>query len=201
MALCYTILNINLLVEQGRYADATIACNGDFFKAHKLVLSSCSDYFEEIFNHTDCKHPVIVLKDVRRQELQLVLDYMYCGEVDVLQDAVENFLDVAKSLMVKGLPEKEVANMNEFVTNGSVVRNKTSVADQSNATSRKRLAENPGFLKAKRLKTENSRPVDEGETMANGSVSETSGSVNQKGRFFPQDNDDIVVTVKLVSLV
>ncbi|MPC24887.1 Longitudinals lacking protein-like [Portunus trituberculatus] len=65
------------------YSDATVACEGKFFPVHKLVMSSCSDYFEQIFQVVQCRHPVIVLKDITHQHMDLLLSYMYLGEVKV----------------------------------------------------------------------------------------------------------------------
>ncbi|KAA0197534.1 hypothetical protein HAZT_HAZT011716 [Hyalella azteca] len=59
------------------YSDVTLACAGKFYPAHKLVLSTCSEYFEEMFERTQCKHPVIVLKDIGADDLEALLSYMY----------------------------------------------------------------------------------------------------------------------------
>lgn len=76
---------------------------GKFYPVHKLVLSTCSEYFSEIFDRTPCKSPVIVLKDVRYQDLESLLDYMYLGEVNVNQNDLAVLLKTAECLRVKGL--------------------------------------------------------------------------------------------------
>lgn len=38
--------------------DATLACDGKLFPAHKFVLSMCSEYFKEMFTTNPCKHPI-----------------------------------------------------------------------------------------------------------------------------------------------
>ncbi|CAL4092745.1 unnamed protein product, partial [Meganyctiphanes norvegica] len=85
------------------YCDATIACDGRFYPVHKLVMSTCSDYFEEMFERTNCKHPVIVLKDIRHEDLEALLNYMYVGEVNVLQNELAGLIKAAECLMIKGL--------------------------------------------------------------------------------------------------
>ncbi|XP_050686879.1 longitudinals lacking protein, isoforms H/M/V-like isoform X18 [Eriocheir sinensis] len=85
------------------YCDVTIACDGKFYPVHKLVLSTCSDYFEQMFERTNCKHPIIVLKDIRSQELEALLNYMYVGEVNVLQNELAGLIKAAECLMIKGL--------------------------------------------------------------------------------------------------
>lgn len=86
-----------------RYTDATVACEGKFYPVHKLVLSTCSQYFEEMFDHTAGKHPVVLLQDVRRDELEALLSYMYAGIVSVAQRDLSRLIKVAELLQIKGL--------------------------------------------------------------------------------------------------
>lgn len=66
-------------------------------------MSTCSEYFSEIFERTPCKSPVIVLKDVRSQDMDALLDYMYLGEVNVNQNDLASLLKTAECLRIKGL--------------------------------------------------------------------------------------------------
>lgn len=88
---------------QERYTDATLACDGKFYPVHKLVLSTCSEYFEKIFEHTPCKHPVIVLKDIKADALEALLNYMYAGYVNVAQNDLARLIKAAETLSIKGL--------------------------------------------------------------------------------------------------
>ncbi|XP_071515085.1 uncharacterized protein [Panulirus ornatus] len=85
------------------YCDVTVACDGKFYPVHKLVLSTCSDYFEQMFERTSCKHPIIVLKDIRHEDLEALLNYMYVGEVNVLQSDLSGLIKAAECLRIKGL--------------------------------------------------------------------------------------------------
>ncbi|KAA0202880.1 hypothetical protein HAZT_HAZT007240 [Hyalella azteca] len=71
------------------YTDATLACEGKVFSVHKLVLSTCSEYFQKIFEETDCRRPVIVLKDIKHTELDALLNYMYLGEI-ILDEEIKS---------------------------------------------------------------------------------------------------------------
>ncbi|XP_045112607.1 protein tramtrack, beta isoform-like isoform X1 [Portunus trituberculatus] len=86
-----------------RYTDVTLACEGKFYQVHKLVLSTCSEYFENMFDHTPCKHPVIVLSEIHREELEALLSYMYAGYVNVAENSLARLIKVAELLEVKGL--------------------------------------------------------------------------------------------------
>lgn len=81
----------------------TLACEGKFYPLHKLVLSTCSEYLEQIFEKTPCKHPVIVLNDIKCSELEALLSYMYAGEVSVPQSTLSLLIRAAELLQVKGL--------------------------------------------------------------------------------------------------
>lgn len=67
------------------------------------MLGTCSDYFEEIFSRAPCKHPFIVLKDISNVQLEALLNYMYKGEVNILQKNLPDLIRAAESLRVKGL--------------------------------------------------------------------------------------------------
>lgn len=85
--------------------DVTLAVEGQLLRAHKMVLSACSPYFQALFvNHPD-KHPIVILKDVPYNDMKSLLDFMYRGEVSVDQERLTAFLRVAECLRIKGLTE------------------------------------------------------------------------------------------------
>lgn len=94
----------NLLANES-FVDVTLACDGMMLKAHKMVLSACSTFFQDIFVNNPCKHPVIIMKDVKYSELKAILEFMYKGEVNVSQDQLSTLLKTAEALKVKGLAE------------------------------------------------------------------------------------------------
>lgn len=94
-----------------KYVDVTLVCEGTFIKAHKIVLSACSPYFQQIFDTVATPHPVIVLKDMLLSELKPILDFMYKGEIYVAKDQIGVLLRVAESLKVRGLAEVAEENV------------------------------------------------------------------------------------------
>ncbi|KAJ8956937.1 hypothetical protein NQ318_014356 [Aromia moschata] len=93
------------LLHDESFVDVTLAVEGQLLRAHKMVLSACSPYFQALFiNHPD-KHPIVILKDVPYSDMRSLLDFMYRGEVSVDQDRLTAFLRVAESLRIKGLTE------------------------------------------------------------------------------------------------
>ncbi|RXG68534.1 Longitudinals lacking protein-like [Armadillidium vulgare] len=97
------IKSISNIQIKDLFSDATIACDGQFYPVHKFVLSTCSDYFANMFERTPCKHPIIVLKDISSKDIELLLSYMYGGEVRVSQIDLPSLIKAAEALKVKGL--------------------------------------------------------------------------------------------------
>ena len=87
--------------------------------AHKLVLSSCSEYFKSIFKHNSKPnvHPLLCLDGITAEDLKNIMDYIYNGEVNIFQDGLDRFLGVAQRLKLEGLmgndePPKEEEQKN-----------------------------------------------------------------------------------------
>ncbi|XP_053660709.1 protein tramtrack, beta isoform [Anopheles marshallii] len=93
------------LLHDETFIDVTLAVEGQHLKAHKMVLSACSPYFQQLFVSHPEKHPIVILRDVPFKDMKCLLDFMYRGEVSVDQDRLAAFLRVAESLRIKGLTE------------------------------------------------------------------------------------------------
>uniref|UniRef100_A0A182JXM6 BTB domain-containing protein n=1 Tax=Anopheles christyi TaxID=43041 RepID=A0A182JXM6_9DIPT len=93
------------LLHDETFIDVTLAVEGQHLKAHKMVLSACSPYFQQLFVSHPEKHPIVILRDVPYKDMKCLLDFMYRGEVSVDQDRLAAFLRVAESLRIKGLTE------------------------------------------------------------------------------------------------
>jgi len=93
------------LCESEEYTDVTLAAGSKFFPAHKLVLSICSPYFQKLFRRLGTEKPVIFLKDVDPKHLELLLQYMYKGEIKVEENELVTVLNTAQGLEIKGLTD------------------------------------------------------------------------------------------------
>ncbi|KAG1660861.1 Protein bric-a-brac 2 [Nymphon striatum] len=94
----------NLLGKES-LVDVTLGCEGASIKAHKIVLSACSPFFEELFQNNPCKHPIVILKDLKYDDMKTIVQFMYKGEVNVTQDRLSTLLKTAENLKIKGLTE------------------------------------------------------------------------------------------------
>ena len=94
------------LREDKEFFDVTIACEDDQVEAHKVIISACSPFFRRILSRMKNSHPLLYLKGVRSVDLVSVINFMYYGEVNVAQEELTSFLNVAEDLKVKGLTQK-----------------------------------------------------------------------------------------------
>jgi len=99
------------LCHSSLLTDVVLSAGGTLFQAHKLVLSVCSKFFQDVFAQPQAvpqaHNTVIYLKDVESHHLQLLLSYMYRGQVDVEEHELGGFLKTATGLQIKGLSDDQ----------------------------------------------------------------------------------------------
>lgn len=100
-------LAFDSLRSQEDLVDVTLSCEGRKIRAHKVLLSACSSYFRDIFKENPCQHPVIIFKNVKYEDLQAIIEFMYQGEVNVVQESLPSFLHTAELLSVQGLTDNK----------------------------------------------------------------------------------------------
>ena len=84
--------------------DVTLATVDDQqIRAHKLILSSCSKFFKNIFVKNPNMNPPLYLKDIKYKELVMVMEFIYLGQCDVEQNELQDFLVTGNYLEVEGL--------------------------------------------------------------------------------------------------
>jgi len=101
-----TILSVmDTLLEEESLVDVTLSADGQFLRAHRVILSACSPYFRQLFksHFLQDKSPVIIMKDVEFDNLKCLVEYMYKGEANVPQHMLPSFIQTAESLQIRGL--------------------------------------------------------------------------------------------------
>ena len=74
------------LRKEEDFYDVTLVSDDDkHISAHKLVLSASSELFKNIIKKTPHTNPMIFLSGFKANDLLLVMDYIYQGEVQILQ--------------------------------------------------------------------------------------------------------------------
>ena len=109
--------------------------------AHKLVLSSSSDLFKSILKATQTSnpHPLIYLSGVSAKHLNFAMNYIYQGELQILQEDLGDFLNVAKKLKIEGLiegnpPKEDLTQEVEESPVSTTIKTEITVEEESFST-------------------------------------------------------------------
>ena len=95
------------LLDHHDFADVTLVTeDGKFIKAHKVVIASGSSVMKRMFMENPHPHPLIYLTGVKYNEIQSIVTFMYLGQVEVGQDDLNNFMEIAAKFQIKGLVEE-----------------------------------------------------------------------------------------------
>ena len=97
----------SLRKEQDFFDVTLVSDDQEQISAHKVVLSSCSEYFKQILKQNKHSHPLLCLEGIDSDQLNKVLDYIYNGEVNINRDDIDRFLNIAQRLKLEGLMEVE----------------------------------------------------------------------------------------------
>ena len=100
-----TICNsLSILRQEKAFFDVTlVTTDNKHIPGHRLVLSACSDFFKSILINNLHSYPLIYLSGIHSTALAPIVDYMYEGQIQVSLDTVDNILNVARKLKIKGL--------------------------------------------------------------------------------------------------
>jgi hypothetical protein len=91
------------LLDGNDFVDVTLVSGETKIQAHKILLSAASPYFRYLLQGSPCQHPIIFLRDIPPDDLQILLQFIYQGEVSVCQDKLDSLLRSANSLNITAL--------------------------------------------------------------------------------------------------
>jgi len=127
--------SLQSLWKQQDFLDVTIACDDDQIEAHKVVLSAASPFFQNILKRNPHSHPLLYLRGTTKKDMEAILEFIYSGTTKVIQEDLEHFIELAKSLHVNGLCEYDIAstedNYVEFPTSGEIIAGKNKENEPS----------------------------------------------------------------------
>ena len=95
---------LNELYRTKEYADVTLVSDDQKpFKAHKFVLSACSQLFKDLLLKNQHPHPILFLRGINQFELENILQFTYLG----------------RDLQIKQLPQEltKAVSQNRLVIN------------------------------------------------------------------------------------
>ena len=81
-------------------------------RAHRNVLSACSPVFKDLLLIDERNsQPIIFLKGIKYQELEVILQFIYLGQASFLEERASEFLEAAASLEIKYLNQLSQNNL------------------------------------------------------------------------------------------
>uniref|UniRef100_A0A6A7G3X4 Mucin-5AC-like n=1 Tax=Hirondellea gigas TaxID=1518452 RepID=A0A6A7G3X4_9CRUS len=104
---------LNSLLSSQQHSDVTLACQGEIWHLHRLVLSASSSHFAGLLaDVAPGQSPLIIVDGPSALDIGALVRFIYHGEVSVDQDQLKDLLKTASALKIKGLAE--------FPTDGGV---------------------------------------------------------------------------------
>ena len=131
-----------------------------------------------MLDRTNCKNPVIVLKDIKCEDLEALLDYMYLGEVNVRQSDLATLIKAAECLRVKGLavPDDEPPPRKSRASEQQIRRGDTSSSPPAKRKRRSDVDDGRDDVRPARQEPRQSSPVPSSSLRPKSPVSNSHGS-------------------------
>ena len=79
---------VNNLSITGNFADVTLVLDDQSqIKSHKVILAAVSQFFRDILDDADDEeNSIIHLSEVKYDELECLLLFIYCGDVETIEN-------------------------------------------------------------------------------------------------------------------
>ena len=111
-------------LKEDKFVDVTlISEDGMEVKAHRMILSSATEFFDNIFQK--CKNTenfVIFLYGVKFLQLKGIIEFIYLGETTVEEKNLNTFLQISKLLKIEDMKKIEPDPVASFSENKSVIK-------------------------------------------------------------------------------
>merc|ERR1712129_399499 len=134
------------------FSDITLACeDGEQVEAHKVILAASSPFFQNLLRRNNNPHPLIYMRGMKSEDIVSVVDFIYNGEANILEENLEKFLSLGQELGLKGLAtgeNKEGTSENEEAIGKKEqikkkkLENKQALAEKYAKDEKKELLEN-----------------------------------------------------------
>jgi hypothetical protein len=92
------------LRSRDHFSDVTVHCGGRNFRAHKVLLAASSSFFERVLlSAPKERSQVLVMVETSPDLLERVLNFIYEGEAYVPSESLDDFMELAAKLGIRGL--------------------------------------------------------------------------------------------------
>lgn len=176
---------LRTLLDRELFVDVTLSCEGQSIRAHRAILSACSNYFQDLFEENKHPHPIVILTNVRYDDLEALIHFMYHGEVTINTEAMQGFLRIAETLKIQGLTcsnpsSPEPALSSQDTNDAPVSPEDTSTIDNADSESNTET-QREGASAPKKIKTERASPQPQPETQKQQEISNIMNSLKGIG--------------------
>ncbi|CAG0916528.1 unnamed protein product [Notodromas monacha] len=125
-------------------------CGDKQFRAHKVILAACCTFFEKVVNDLDPRaSAALIVTDAAPDLLELVLDFVYNGEVFLDATQLDPFMALAAKLEVRGL--KMMEKVGDLFVKQDATPGATSATTTTTSTATATAAATPGGNNRKRV--------------------------------------------------
>ncbi|XP_028392802.1 kelch-like protein 17 [Dendronephthya gigantea] len=104
---CHTehlLESIQEMRAQNILVDVVLIVEGREFPAHRNVLAASSDYFKAMFSSPFADSETSVkLEGLTAKAIELILDFMYIGEIEITEDNLEEILVASRLLLLESV--------------------------------------------------------------------------------------------------
>ena len=80
---------LKALKVDNTFCDVTLVCEESQLEAHRVVLSVCSNFFQNVLTKNSHSHPLLYLKGVKMSDMESIVHFAYNGETNVALEDLE----------------------------------------------------------------------------------------------------------------
>ena len=116
--------NLWKLRQEKCFCDVVLHVENNTFPAHRNVLSAASEYFMKMFttNMKEKREQKVTLKDISPTAMQVVIDFIYTGDVTITEENISSILDAASLMQITDLLEVVIKYLCQFLDLNSCLR-------------------------------------------------------------------------------
>ena len=116
----FAAATFQVLYSNSHFTDVTLVCeDGRQLNSHKIILSSSSTFFRRILLRNPHQYPMIYLRGIAHQYIQLIVQFIYLGQVEIPQEDLQHFLDAAKDLEINGIADIKINDTTNLLVDES----------------------------------------------------------------------------------
>ena len=176
------------------FSDVTLVCeDNQRIKAHKLILSNSCEFFRAVLADEVSSHLVIYMRGVKTDIMESLVDFIYCGEVSIPKELINEFLDLAGELKMKGLVKNE---LNENGTKNNIIEDGRKKQRQKNTRKKSIQVQNQQIWEEEELDlnlSELENKIEEEEI-----IGENDFKVGRVSVSFGEKNEDLKEKIQLL---